>query len=499
MKCFVFISHIVIFQRFLLSESLKELMKHAEVEFVVVDEEEGSVLLSAMQSYVSTYSYSLHILSALPQRDKYWNFLFRLGRFAYETRSDSFKIRNSFKVNDYVEAQFSGILSRFTFSEMVNAVGEKMGYRQDLLELIEQHRPDCLLLPSALSEATTHDALQISSYLGIPTLLAVLGWDNVSSKGIIFNQPTHYAVWGGQMRDFAVSIQGANPDDITVIGAPHYDTYFYYQPHQDLRQLWGIPSERKTVVLGGISRGMDEISLLQQLDDAIEQGVIPPCRIIYRPHPYRAKEGDFHALTWKHVVFDESVLDNYVSVAYRVYDIQRLADLYHAVDALISPMSTVLLESLLFDLPILAIAFSDGKHEWSADKFSQSTHFQEFLQIEDVLIARDADDWLNDVRRLIERSDDVEVGKRLKQASKRFVHHSETDSYAVRLWQVMERMTSQQAVQYDTFHLQRLIRQNRMKQQWASPRLKPIRQFIKKVQRRVPIWKDHISLHVIDV
>ena len=500
MKCFVFVSHVVNFQRFVLSESLNELMKHAEVEFVVVDENEGeSVLLTEMRRYLEAHPHPLHTLPTDPAREKYWNFLFRLGRFAYESRSDSFKIRNSFKVNDYVEAQFSIILARFTFPEVVQALGAKMGFQRDLLELVDEHRPDCFLLPSALSEATTHDVLQLSQALGIPTLLAVLGWDNVSSKGIIFNQPTHYAVWGGQMRDFAVNIQEANPDDISIIGAPHYDPYFYYQPQQDLRQHWGISPETKTIVFGGISRGMDEVSLLQRLDDAIEQHLLPPCKIIYRPHPYRSQREDFHSIAWKHVIFDESMRENYTNTAFQLYDIQRLADLYHAVDGLISPMSTVLLESLLFEVPILAVAFSHGKHDWSADKFSQSTHFQEFLQMEGVLITRDANTWIDDVRRLIERSNDSEGGKRLKEASKRFVHHSQTDTYAQRLWHVMKRMLSEHRVQYDSATLRRLRMVNQVKQRWNSPRLKPIRQFSMKLQRRIPILKNRVAPHLIDV
>jgi CDP-glycerol glycerophosphotransferase (TagB/SpsB family) len=191
--------------------------------------------------------------------------------------------------------------------------------------------------------------------------------------------------------------------------------------------------------------------------------------------------------------------ENYTNTAFQLYDIQRLADLYHAVDGLISPMSTVLLESLLFEVPILAVAFSHGKHDWSADKFSQSTHFQEFLQMEGVLITRDANTWINDVRRLIERSNDSEGGKRLKEASKRFVHHSQTDTYAQRLWHVMKRMLSEHRVQYDSATLRRLRMVNQVKQRWNSPRLKPIRQFSMKLQRRIPILKNRVAPHLIDV
>ncbi|MGV2437490.1 MAG UNVERIFIED_CONTAM: hypothetical protein LVT10_23445, partial [Anaerolineae bacterium] len=70
------------------------MMKHAEVEFVVVDEGKGeSVLLPEMRGYLEAHPHPCTRFPTDPAREKYWNFLFRFGRFAYESRSDSFKIR----------------------------------------------------------------------------------------------------------------------------------------------------------------------------------------------------------------------------------------------------------------------------------------------------------------------------------------------------------------------------------------------------------------------
>ncbi|MFZ4828222.1 MAG: hypothetical protein ACOYLB_12790, partial [Phototrophicaceae bacterium] len=129
----------------------------------------------------------------------------------------------------------------------------------------------------------------------------------------------------------------------------------------------------------------------------------------------------------------------------------------------------------------------------------QSTHFQEFLQMEGVLITRDANAWIDDVRRLIERSNDSEAGKHLKEASKRFVHHSQTDTYAQRLWHVMEGMMRDHRVEYDAVSFQQLRMVNQLKQGWGSPRLRPVRQLLRRVQRRVPILKNRVALHLIDV
>jgi hypothetical protein len=84
-----------------------------------------------------------------------------------------------------------------------------------------------------------------------------------------------------------------------------------------------------------------------------------------------------------------------------LFRLNHLAHLYHSVDAVISPMSTVLLEALMFDLPTMAVAFGDGKHPWSADKASRMTHFKEFLEIPDLVVCRQQNDFLENLNLLI--------------------------------------------------------------------------------------------------
>ena len=60
-----------------------------------------------------------------------------------------------------------------------------------------------------------------------------------------------------------------------------------------------------------------------------------------------------------------------------MFDMQYLSKLISAADAVISPMSTLLIEALILEKPTLAIAFGDGKHRHDPAVTSQMTHFAE--------------------------------------------------------------------------------------------------------------------------
>src|SRR5262245_34167270 len=113
-------------------------------------------------------------------------------------------------------------------------------------------------------------------------------------------------------------------------------------------------------------------------------------RIFYRPKTGRdlRQHANSQPADWDYTTMDEQV-----AVVYRAklegrmisqnefgYSLDRLADIYSAVDLTISPMSSIVLESLLFGLPVLGIGYSDGRNRWGPEKTSQMTHFNELSE-----------------------------------------------------------------------------------------------------------------------
>ena len=174
------------------------------------------------------------------------------------------------------------------------------------------------------------------------------------------------------------------------------------------------------MVLFGVSfRQFDETTALRRLEEAITDGRLPRTKILYRPHPWRATrrhEQSFFDFEWSHVIFDPAMRERYLREQAEpgylkrrgpMFDMAYLAQLLSAADAVISPMSTLLIESLILDRPTLAIAYSDGKHRYTPDVTAQTTHVAE---LRDSPALR----WCYDADRLIDETAELLRGRRHK-------------------------------------------------------------------------------------
>jgi hypothetical protein len=222
-------------------------------------------------------------------------------------------------------------------------------------------------------------------------------------------------------------------DRCVIVGSPYYEDFFRRRPRSkaDARRALGLPAEGLTVLFGGSFRQFDEAELLRRIEEAIDAGRLPRMRIFYRPHPGRElrEEANFFDYDWKHTVMDEEV-----AVIYRAnlegrmisqnefgYSLDRLADIYAAVDLTISPMSSIVLESLLFGLPVLGIGYSDGRNRWGPEKTSQMTHFNELNDATGVRICRSPDHFMQDFEAVLGWAADPRTATRTREAARYFV------------------------------------------------------------------------------
>jgi len=205
---------------------------------------------------------------------------------------------------------------------------------------------------------------------------------------------------------------------------------------------------------------------LKDFDAAIDTGEFGDLHVIYRPHPWRISrrhEDDFFDIDWKHISMDPEMVRVYKrakdgGVTAEAEDItsrlKHLVELYSAVDMVISPMSSVLLEALLFGIPTMAIAFGDGKHSWSIDKVSQMMHFKELYEIPEVIVCREQSEFVTDFRKLQAQAANPDMADAVKKAAQYFVYRDES-SYSDRAAGLVDKMMSRMTAKpdYDSIKL----------------------------------------------
>ena len=106
-----------------------------------------------------------------------------------------------------------------------------------------QYRPDLVVGTRVItmSGPRSHSSLRYldrhllmsAARRGVPTMVLVSSWDNLTTSGFFPVELDRMTVWNEIMREQAVAIHGLPADRVVVTGAPQHDLYATHAPFQD--------------------------------------------------------------------------------------------------------------------------------------------------------------------------------------------------------------------------------------------------------------------------
>jgi hypothetical protein len=298
------------------------------------------------------------------------------------------------------------------------------------------------------------DALRSARELGIRSLVLVYNWDNLSSKGAFAVKPDFLAVWGEQSVEHAVRIHGFQRERVRILGVPTFDSYFHHQPGTT-----ESPFPFKYALFAGCYAPFDEAAALERLDQTIDEHGLG-LKIVYRPHPHRRprKRPDrVDERRLRNVVLDPQVRDLY-EASFNEYGRRapRSKPRYPALDyypALlenaeftICPLSTMIVESAIFERRVMVIAYDDGIHPDSPAVVVNYDHFEGIERVEGFELCRTADELTESFVRVARDPHPPE--RPLRQQLRWWLHH-DSATYAERLANLVDELAVRAATPGD--------------------------------------------------
>jgi hypothetical protein len=164
-------------------------------------------------------------------------------------------------------------------------------------ELLSE-RPDVVVAsPANLRRSEEIEYVKAARRLRIPTVVPVLSWDNLTTKGLIHVAPDLTLAWNDTQRDEAVQVHDIPRDKVAVTGAPFFDPWFQdsreIEPREAFCRRAGIEPGRPFAVYLGSSANIaeDETWLIRALASALQGAADPELRsmqLLVRPHPANA-------------------------------------------------------------------------------------------------------------------------------------------------------------------------------------------------------------------
>ena len=280
--------------------------------------------------------------------------------------SQSFKFMNSSRVSKWVHRWLS--LRPFAF--IIKFLDRSIFFRgnKKASALFQDYQPICVICPGSALDSYSHQIMRSATRQKIKTAMMVTHWDFFSKKGLLRASPDKVYVWGKNMLNQAVVQHGLDRDMISIIGTPHFEKYASISllDKESSKKVMGLKDSYTFFLFAGVGLPYDEVALLDELNQYILKKKWTNIKIIYRRHPNawgRSGKDASDVLNMESIIFDkETSQDNQ----------QHYIDLLSAVDGVISPFSTMMLEAAVAGKPSLAIGFSDELNEFD---FSQAKAF----------------------------------------------------------------------------------------------------------------------------
>lgn len=304
--------------------------------------------------------------------------------------------------------------------------GEPMVTRRAQREkaLIADWGPD-VVVATHISELNSRCLVAAARRQGIRTVGNLNSWDN-ASKGL-YVRPDIVTCWSANNRDEVCRLAAYRPEQVEVIGAPAFDAYFApgaQWSREELCSRLNLDSARPILLfatLGQFRKDIDETNPLEVLLRAIDAGQIRGSpQVVLRMHPW-SRDAYFGAFMSRPDVI-VSRYENYVPglTWTPTRDEAILAgNLLRHVDVVISPGSTMCIETAIFDSPTVVPVFNEYMPEVYDAYFKArwlSKHFGRLHENNWVPIVRSGDDMVAAVNKaLSDRSWFGEGRKKIRQ------------------------------------------------------------------------------------
>lgn len=167
---------------------------------------------------------------------------------------------------------------------------------KEISKFIQNRKPDVLISsPVNMRFSEEIEYFKAAKKLGIPTVLPVYSWDNLTTKGLIHVNPDLLLAWNEAHRTEAIQIHNQAKEQIRISGSPFFDKWFEQTPASPvertsyLRKV-GLDPARPFFTYLGSSKNIagDETWVIDSIATylaASEDAYLRSLQILVRPHP----------------------------------------------------------------------------------------------------------------------------------------------------------------------------------------------------------------------
>jgi CDP-glycerol glycerophosphotransferase (TagB/SpsB family) len=253
------------------------------------------------------------------------------------------------------------------FKRVVRFLDLYLIHNKEAFNLIEKYKPDLVFSTFVKDTEVDLPILREAKRVGVKTVGMTRSWDNLTTYGLLRVIPDFYIAQNQFLKRMAVSKHNIKESSIILSGLPHYDIYKkenYLLNKEKFFKKRGLDLNKNLIVYAAIGDYLfqKEPEVADIFEEIIENGDLnKKTQVIFRTHPAFESEID-NRKNLKNVLVERpgQTLGGVKNWEIVKDDEIYLMNLIHHSDVVVTAGSTFMIDSALFNKPIISIAF-DGK------------------------------------------------------------------------------------------------------------------------------------------
>lgn len=412
-KLAVVITDGVGFRNFVLSDFLEE----AEKAF-----DEVVVLSCLPKEAYAEFALNVRIIELAVFEERFPTWFFRKAKEVAHLqlhKKNNFGIQDSLRINYAKSKTLRGYATRFLFKVTACFHSEKwiQGFYslQQLTfqyhavtraykELLVKEKFDLLFFTHQRPPFIAPLVYQ-AEQLKIKTASFIFSWDNLASKGRMAANFDYYLVWSDVMKtelqQFYSLVQSQN---IEVVGTPQFEPYVlnrYETPKENFYLKFDLEPTKKTICFscGDISTSKNDELYIATIANTIVKGKIKEVNCIVRTSPaedpirFSELRKQFPFIKWNYPKWNLSRQGHQEVWSQRipsVEDVQDLRSLLAYSDLNVNMLSTMSLDFMQFDKPVINTVFGNTENGLYDDqRFLNYVHIEQLVNSKASKIVKD--------------------------------------------------------------------------------------------------------------
>src|SRR5690606_25472422 len=250
----------------------------------------------------------------------------------------------------------------------------------------------------------------------------IFSWDNLASKGRMASDFDYYLVWSNVMKQDLLQFYTAiRQNQIKIVGTPQFVPYVMPQfkvSKQEFVAAFNLDANLKTICFscGDISTSRNDELYIETIANAIIENKIEKVNFIVRTSPaedpirFHSLVEKFPFIKWNFPKWEQVRPNHQESWSQRIptpEDVKQLRALLEYSDLNINMLSTMSLDFMLFDKPVINPVFGNRNNGLYDDqRFLGYAHIQHLINSKASKIVKSKEELLSVILHYLENDAD---------------------------------------------------------------------------------------------